>query len=193
VIPSFSQLAEPSDDEPEFFLWANRLVEYKRPELLPELARAVPEARFRMVIAPTSETPARLEERLRAEEEELDNLELLPPRPRAQLLDEISRSAAVVTTSEAEGMPNTFLEAWARGVPVLSLSVDPDARIADYDVGIVAGASMERMAAGARALWSDREMRARMGARAREFVRRNHSPDAVADRWTRLMEELLER
>ena len=98
----------------------------------------------------------------------------------------------MVTTSRAEGMPNTFLEAWARGIPVLSLSVDPDARIADNDIGIVAGDSMDRMAEGARALW-DGGRRAEMGARAREFVRSVHSPDAVADRWYELLEELLHR
>jgi glycosyltransferase involved in cell wall biosynthesis len=193
VIPSFSQPAEPSTAEPEYFLWVNRLVEYKEPERMLELATAVPEASFRMVISPTSETPQWLEERVRRAGEELPNLEVLDSRPRAQLLEEVSRAAAVVTTSRAEGMPNTFLEAWARGIPVLSLSVDPDARIADNDSGIVAGGSMERLAAGARTLWEDRDLRRRMGARGREFVRSTHSPDAVADRWVALVRELLGR
>jgi glycosyltransferase involved in cell wall biosynthesis len=193
VIPSFSQPAEPSGAEPEYFLWADRLVEYKRPERLLELAKAVPEASFRMVVAPTSETPEWLEASVRRAAEDLPNVQLLPTRPRAQLLEEISHAAAVVTTSRAEGMPNTFLEAWARGIPVLSLSVDPDERIADNEIGIVAGDSMDRLVAGARTLWSDGDLRARMGGRAREFVRSTHSPDAVADRWRALVRELLGR
>lgn len=192
VIPSFAQPADPAEAEPEYFLWADRLVEYKQPERYLELAQALPDLRFRMVAVPTSETSPRLEKDVRDVAAQLPNLELLPTRPRKQLLEELEHAAAVVTTSRAEGMPNTFLEAWARGIPVLSLSVDPDARIADNDIGIVAGDSMDRMAQGAQALW-DGGRRAEMGARAREFVRSVHSPEAVADRWYELLEELLRR
>jgi glycosyltransferase involved in cell wall biosynthesis len=190
-IPSFCRPAERTEAEPEYFLWVDRLVEYKRPGAFVDLAEAVPEARFRMVVAPTNETPPELEAELRARAAPLPNLELVAPRPREQLLADMTRSAAVVTTSRAEGMPNTFLEAWARGIPVLSLSVDPDARIADKQMGILAGDSPELLADGARRLWGDAGLRAAIGDRAREFVRDTHAPEAVTDRWQSLLEELL--
>jgi glycosyltransferase involved in cell wall biosynthesis len=96
-----------------------------------------------------------------------------------------------VKTSEVEGMPNTFLEAWARGVPVLSLSVDPDDRIVERGAGLLAEGSMERLIAGARQLQADSELRAALGASGREFVRAHHSLDAVADRWAEILGELL--
>jgi glycosyltransferase involved in cell wall biosynthesis len=193
LIPSFAQPAEPARAEPRYFLWADRLVEYKQPERYLELAEALPDLQFRMVAAPTSETPAELADSIRAEAERLPNLELVAPRPRDQLLRELKTAVAVVTTSRAEGMPNTFLEAWARGIPVLSLALDPDARIADNEIGIVANGSMEAMVRGAKALWTDHEMRAAMGARAREFVRSVHSPEAVTERWYRLLQELVDQ
>ncbi len=131
-----------------------------------------------MILSPTSETPAGLMDRIRSEGESLPNLELLPPRPRDQLLAETARAAAVVCTSAWEGMPNRFLEAWARGVPVLSLSVDPDDRISEKDIGIYAGGSMDRFVEGAAALWNERGRRARDG-RARPPVRPR---DALARR-----------
>jgi glycosyltransferase involved in cell wall biosynthesis len=190
VIPSFAEAAEPAA-EGEHFLWANRLVEYKLPERYLELAAALPEARFKMIMGTTSETPAGLIEQTRAAAAELPNLELLPARPRQELLADMHTATAVVTTSRIEGMPNTFLEAWARGVPVLSLHVDPDDKIANHDLGTVAGGSMERLIEAAAALWRDPGLREEIGERARRFVRETHWPEAVGDRWAELLGEIL--
>jgi glycosyltransferase involved in cell wall biosynthesis len=192
VIPSFSPAAEAADGAPEYFLWADRMVPYKHPERYVELARARPDLKFKMVLSPTSEMPEDLLARVHQEGEALPNLELLPGRPREQLLEETRRAAAIVSTSDVEGMPNTFLEAWARGVPVLSLTVDPDDRISEHQIGIVAGGSMERLTEGASKLWHERELRAAMGERARQFVLSTHSPDVVTDRWLTLLQEVLQ-
>jgi glycosyltransferase involved in cell wall biosynthesis len=191
VIPSFAEPAPSADGSGEYFLWADRLVEYKLPERYLELAEALPEARFRMVACTMSETAPGMAERVEAAARRLPNLELLPPRPRSQLLEEMRNAVAIVKTSRVEGMPNTFLEAWARGVPVLSLNVDPDAKIASNDIGVAANGSMERLTEAAASLWRDRELRAAMGERARRFIEDVHSPDVVADRWVSLLQELM--
>jgi glycosyltransferase involved in cell wall biosynthesis len=130
-------------------------------------------------------------ERVEAAAERLPNLELLPPRPRSELLEEMRGAVALVKTSRVEGMPNGFLEAWARGVPVLSLNVDPDAKIANNDIGVVADGSMQRLIEAAASLWRDPELRTAIGERARRFVVDVHSPEVVADRWVALLEELI--
>jgi glycosyltransferase involved in cell wall biosynthesis len=188
VIPSFAQPAERANGNGQYFLWADRLVEYKLPDRYVELAEALPDARFRMVVSVTGETPPGMAARIEAAAGRLQNLELLPPRPRTQLLEEMLQAVAVVKTSRIEGMPNAFLEAWACGVPVLSLNVDPDAKIADNDIGVAAEGSMERFIDAAAALWSDPELRAAIGDRARRFIQDVHSPEAVADRWVALLE-----
>jgi glycosyltransferase involved in cell wall biosynthesis len=191
VIPSFAEPAPSRNGSGEYFLWADRLVEYKLPDRYVELAEALPDARFRMVACPGAETPAGMAERIEAAAERLPNLELLPPRRRSELLEEMGNAVAVVKTSRVEGMPNTFLEAWARGVPVLSLNVDPDAKIASNDIGVAADGSMERLIDAAASLWRDPELRTATGERARRFIRDVHSPEAVADRWVALLEELI--
>jgi glycosyltransferase involved in cell wall biosynthesis len=191
VIPSFAEPAPSANGTGEYFLWADRLVEYKLPDRYVELAEALPDARFRMVASVMNETPPGMAERIQAAAERIPNLELLPPRPRSELLDEMQHAVAVVKTSRIEGMPNAFLEAWARGVPVLSLNVDPDAKIANNDIGVAAEGSMERLVDAAAALWRDRELRTAIGERARRFIRDVHSPEAVADRWVALLDDLI--
>jgi glycosyltransferase involved in cell wall biosynthesis len=191
VIPSFAEPAASTNHRGQYFLWVDRLVEYKLPDRYLELAEALPDARFRMVASPMSETPPGMVERIEAAAERLPNLELVRPRPRSELLEEMRDAVAVVKTSRVEGMPNGFLEAWARGVPVLSLNVDPDAKIANNDIGVAADGSMERLIEAAASLWRDPELRAVIGERARRFVQDVHSPEVVADRWVALLEELI--
>jgi glycosyltransferase involved in cell wall biosynthesis len=192
VIQSFAEPAEASEAKPEAFLWIGRLVDYKRPLEYVRLAASIGEARFRMVWFPTDETQRELIDQLHDVAAPLGNLELIDQTPRPELLDLIGRAVAVVSTSEAEGMPNTFLEAWARGVPVLSLDYDPDGRIAELGLGLVAD-SEAALARAAESLWRDRELRDRLGKQGREHVRSFHSPDAVADRWAEVLRPLLEK
>lgn len=191
VIPSFAEPAPSANSGGEYFLWVDRLVEYKLPDSYVELAEALPDARFRMIASPMSETPPGMVERIEAAAERLPNLELLPPCPRSDVLEEMRGAVALVKTSRVEGMPNGFLEAWARGVPVLSLNVDPDAKIANNDIGVVTDGSMERLIEAAASLWRDPELQTAIGERARRFVQDVHSPEVVADRWVALLEELI--
>ena len=180
-IPSFVETKPPAGAEPEAFLWAGRIVEYKEPMRFLDLAEAVPEARFRMVavrdLTPQAEIDALLERAAR-----LPNLEVLPPVPHAELQELLRRAPAIVNTSRLEGMPNVFLEAWAMGVPALTFQFDPDGRVAREKLGISAGGSPEAFAEGARRLWRDREERARYASSTRGYIERVHG-SAVADAW----------
>lgn len=191
MIRSTALPAEPATGKPEAFLWIGRLVDYKRPTSFVDLARDVPEARFWAVWFSTDETAPGLAEELEQAAGRASNLEVLGQLPHADVLERISRSVAVVSTSRAEGMPNVFLEAWSRGVPVLSLEYDPDGKIASLGLGEVADGSPERLSEAARSLWSDPGRRAEMGERGREYVLAEHSPAVVADRWAETIRGLL--
>ncbi len=107
--------------------------------------------------------------------------------PRTEVLDLIARAFAVVSTSEAEGVPNIFLEAWARAIPVISLEYDPDGRIAAEGLGVVASGSHERLRDLTESLWRDEDHRRSLGQNGREYVLRVHSAGPVAERWAEII------
>jgi glycosyltransferase involved in cell wall biosynthesis len=191
-IPSFAELTPPAAaadrDRPDSFLWFARLVDYKQPLLYVELARAVPDARFRMIPVPEKPSPALAA--LHAAARAAPNLDVLEPVRHEHLSELIRRAAAVVNTSTFEGMPNAFLEAWAHGVPVLTLQFDPDGVVERNGLGVSAGGSWERFVDGARELWKARDRRDELSRRVRSYVETIHSSDAIGARWGALIGEL---
>jgi glycosyltransferase involved in cell wall biosynthesis len=189
LIPSICEVpARSGAAARECFLWIGGLIDYKDPLSFVELARRVPEATFVMVASERGPLWEGLSGEVRAEAARLPNLELLPARGRADLLPLYEGAVAVANTSQFEGMPNTFLEGWARGAPALSLRIDPGGVIERNSLGLVAGGSLDRMAEQARELWSRRDDQA--GEEVRQYVERHHHPEVVAGLWHELIEHL---
>jgi glycosyltransferase involved in cell wall biosynthesis len=189
-IASFVETAPAPSGPGEAFLWVSRLADYKRPLLYADLAAAVPEARFWMIPIesdePTYETTLAELERRSAD---LPNLELLPQRRHAELQELVSSAVAMVNTSEFEGMPNTWLEGWARGIPALTFSFDPDHSIDRNGLGISGAGSWDAFVAGARRLWEARDDRAGFSEAVRGYVATTHG-DEVERRWAEIIERL---
>jgi glycosyltransferase involved in cell wall biosynthesis len=188
AFPAVSRRPEPAE-----FVWAARVVEAKRPLLYAELAAAVPNATFTMIaMVPSHPTPhdeMRLD-RLKEIERRLPNLTLLGTLSHAALQERLAGAVALVSTSSVEGWPNTYLEAWSHGVPVLTLLCDPDGVISERRLGVAANGSWERFVAGAQGLWQGRHDRAQLAQRTRNYVRDVHSFESVGAQWEQLLADL---
>jgi glycosyltransferase involved in cell wall biosynthesis len=185
VIPSCYQLPGRRDANPvrrNAVLWVGVIRAGKRPQLLLELARCLPQRRFVMVGGP-ERGEAALFERTRAEAAALPNVEFTGFLPLPQVEPRFDAARLFVNTSEFEGMPNTFLQAWARGVPTL----------ATVDAGTPAHRQFRDLDEGAReieALFGDPERWARASAGCREHFERNHSGAETLARYGRLFDGL---
>ena len=82
-----------------------------------------------------------------------------------------------VNTSETEGFPNTFLQAWIRGVPVISF-FDPDNVIRREGLGHAVG-NLEEMASTAQRLATDAQAWLETSARCRAYIARHYSEDQI--------------
>jgi glycosyltransferase involved in cell wall biosynthesis len=190
VIRSFCQPAPPQFSNPEAFLWIGGLISYKDPLSYLRLAELVPEAMFWMVATDRAPAWADLAHQVRREADRLPNLKLLPPRPREELFRLYHSAVAVVNTSQFEGFPNTFLEGWVRGVPALSLAIDPDRLIQRHSLGAVADGSVERLATLAREMWGNRSDRDGSATMLRTYVSETHASETIGGRWSDVVRTL---
>lgn len=106
-------------------LWVGMMHDNKRPDMFLELARRLPGRRCVMIGGPRQGADACFE-RVRAAAAALPNVEFKGFLPLAEVERWFDRARVLVNTSAFEGMPNTFLQAWARGVPT----------VATVDVGV---------------------------------------------------------
>jgi len=188
LIRSIAQPVPPRDGRPDAFLWAGRVCSYKRPLAFVELARALPEARFRMVCVPEPlEESRKLLDEVHRSADGVPNLELLGPLPRLEMAAMISRSVAVVNTSDVEGLSNVMLEGWARGVPGIALSYDPDGLLERRGLGWFAGGSRTRLASTVRTVWERRFEVDDLNERCRRHVREHHDWNKLHAQWFELL------
>lgn len=162
-------------------LWAGTLGPRKQPQLFGELARRFEGTDVRFVMA-GGHADAAYRERVVAGLP--GNVEWLGPLPFEEALSWFDRAAVLVNTSapDREGFPNTFIQAWLRGVPVLSLGVDPDGIIREHDLGDVAS-DVDELAAHLRDLLDDPSGYARIAENVAAFARERYTVERVADRF----------
>jgi glycosyltransferase involved in cell wall biosynthesis len=159
-------------------LWVGRICPEKCPERLLELARLCPGMHFD-VVGPVdgSKYAKDICDRVRT----LPNLTLHGAMPRARMPEFYKRAACLCCTSVLEGFPNTFLEAWSHGLPVVS-TFDPDRLIAERRLGMAAE-DAAGLAEGIRRLIRSPDEWLQVSARVRSYYVENHTPDAVIPRF----------
>ena len=90
----------------------------------------------------------------------------------------IGEAALLLCTSDQEGFPNTFLQAWSYGTPVVTLQIDPDSIIKRLELGAVTG-TVDAMVENVQRLLKSPDERQRIAVSAREYILGRHSAEAV--------------
>lgn len=158
-------------------LWLANMRAMKRPEWFLDMARRVPRLPCDMAggIHPGE---LALYTRVAAAAESLPNLrfhgQVRFGATRALFAD----ARIFVNTSSFEGFPNTYLQAWANGVPVIA-SFDPDGIIAAHGLGVAVD-NVDSAVAEARSLLASPAKWEAFSARCRAFARARLAPDQVS-------------
>lgn len=125
----------------EFILWVSTIREIKQPMHFIRLAEAFPSNMFVMIGGMDRFSPGLFEE-LKERALNVPNLKFLGFQPFHKTEECFDRAKVFVNTSKYEGFPNTFLQAWRRGIPVISY-VDPDDLIKKNRLGYAVGSEKE--------------------------------------------------
>jgi glycosyltransferase involved in cell wall biosynthesis len=161
-------------DQSPRVLWIGRFIREKRFGLLLDAAERCPGIMFDVIGdgPPGSET-SRLRQRAAA----LSNVRLSGYVPHAEMPAQYQGARAVVCTSTLEGFPNTFLEAWARGIPVVT-TFDPDGLVQHHGLGLQAD-DANALAAALRQICDNDALHARLATAARAYYLAHHTVEAT--------------
>ena len=165
-------------------LWVSNLRALKRPELALELARQLPDVKFSLAGGPMPGGDTYFED-VCAAAARLPNVTMHGAVRYADSGLLFDRARIFLNTSSIEGFPNTFLQAWIRGVPVVSF-FDPDSLVQRLQLGHIAN-SVDEMREAIRSLLEDDSERQLTGRRAREFATREFT-NGVAARYLELLD-----
>lgn len=178
VIPNFHPTPEETIDKtgPLTVAWVANLKPWKRPDAFVRLAKSLADLRsVRFVMAGgAARLGGRGPDKLAQSIETTDNLEFRGAVTQEEVNSLLAGAHLFVNTSQAEGFANTFIQAWMRRVPVVSLEVNPDSVFDREHVGYHAGTE-ENLSQIVRGLLTDRQRLDEMGAAAEAYALRNHS------------------
>jgi glycosyltransferase involved in cell wall biosynthesis len=91
------------------------------------------------------------------------------------------RATCLCCTSQHEGFPNTFIEAWSHGIPVVT-TFDPDGVVQRLGLGFVAY-DILGLTNGISSLAEQSALWLNYSRRARDYYTANHQQDAALRRF----------
>jgi glycosyltransferase involved in cell wall biosynthesis len=157
-------------------LWVSNIRQLKRPDLVLEFAAGTPEIAVHMIGGSIADS-ANLFVEIRQRASALRNVMFHGQIPYHEVNDYFAKALVFTNTSDIEGFPNSYLQAWSRGTPVVAF-FDPDGLIAREGLG-VAVRNMEEMRAAVRELTTNRERWLATSARCAAFMRREFNDDRI--------------
>jgi glycosyltransferase involved in cell wall biosynthesis len=157
-------------------LWVSNIRQLKRPDLVLDFAAAAPETAVHMIGGCIADS-ANLFDSTRQRASMLPNVMFHGQIPYHGINDYFANALVFTNTSDIEGFPNSYLQAWARGTPVVAF-FDPDGLIAREGLG-VAVRDMEEMRRAVKELTTNREKWLETSARCVAFMRREFNEDRI--------------
>ena len=169
-------------------LWVSNIRSLKRPELFLDLSERLPHLRAHMMGGPMSGAQA-LFDATQARARQLSGVTFHGRIAYHDAKPFYERARILINTSDIEGFPNTYLQAWSCGVPVVSF-FDPDHLIEREGLGRVPK-SLDEMTGAVVELLRDETAWQRASQRCRAFMNREFGEDKVLAPYATAVHEVL--
>jgi len=174
--------------EPPVVLWVGSISSVKQPHLFIKLAESIPTAHFQM-IGGRIPSEQYLFDEIQKEATHQKNLTFYGFIPYNKINVFFEKAAIFVNTSKYEGFPNTFLQAWAFNVPVVSLNVDPDDVISQKKLGFFSR-SFTQLIFDVNQLLDNKTLRISIGLYSRKYVETEHNVQEMSERYIQVFNDL---
>ena len=169
--PVSPQQCLPPPNQPTV-LWVGRLHPVKRLEWLLDIAKSLTHINFDIV---GPKYYGNYSEDLVSEIEKIDNAKYHGPLSSGDLIKFYRNSTCLCCTSESEGFPNTFLEAWSQGLPVIS-TLDIDEHFSSGLLGLH-GESKQQLAKHIETLADSPNARTEISSNCISYYEKHHQLD----------------
>ena len=166
-------------------IWVANFRRLKRAEWVLEAAKNNPSYTFAIVGGPGEE---RYFEEIRSLAEGIPNVSFLGPKSFFESNALIKNSRLLLCTSNFEGFPNTFLQAWFFKLPVIS-TVDPSEVIKMNELGKVI-TSIEELSQSIESVLIDTEYYERLRNNVKLYFLKNHSGKIKYEQLMKYVNEL---
>jgi glycosyltransferase involved in cell wall biosynthesis len=184
-VPSITDMNEfvLGKDRDDYVAWVGVLREHKRPHLLVEIAKKLSDTHF-IVCGPPSlhRTSQAYYKEICELFQKQPNIEYRGQVSPAEAQEVISHASVFLSTAEKEGFPNTFLQAWGAGVPVVSLQLDPGGVIKQHSIGVVS-LNLDELCDQLNLLTIDTKKNYLIGTNGFEYVNKYHSEKYVIEKF----------
>ncbi len=181
IIPNFHPDPQEDIDKPKSpirVVWVANFKFMKQPEQFVRLAKELKDYSDVEFIMIGRQGSKKYYADLHADILKLKNLKYLGELSIDDVNKVFAKSHIFVNTSLAEGFPNTFIQAWMRRVPVVSMNVNTDDVLDGVTTGIY-GRTYEGMKEAVKSLLDNDGFRTNMGQRAQEYAFKHHSTSNV--------------
>ena len=172
-----------------YILWVSTLRQLKRPELLVEIANSLPAYQFKMVGGIDKEEE-QLSLDIKQKTKNIPNFEFIGFVPYFEVHKYFDGARLLVNTSDFEGFPNTFLQAWARAIPTVSF-IDCGVRVNNEPVGIITE-SLNDMSIKIEKLMSDDAYWRNIGMLCKQHYAENYSTQNVIESYIQIFNDTLQ-
>lgn len=189
ILRSAHPIPESIPENKSGVLWVGRCEPCKNPDLFIELAKQIPDVPCTMVCPPANLIG--MYDLIRGKAETAPNLRFLPGVSFAETESLFASHKIMVNTSTQEGYPNTYVQAFKWGVPIITALFDPDGILETRKMGQRVGENPQDIAKAVIRILDDWQVWQEYSANAREFARQHHDIETVASRLYELLRKTI--
>lgn len=172
-----------------FILWVARAEKWKNPELFIELAGDFPAESFTMICPATHENPD-YQLLIKESSKSISNLKFIDRIPFSEIQKYFNQAKVFINTSDYEGFPNTFVQAGIAHTPIISLNVNPDNFINEYDCGYDCNGDKNILKNMLKNLLDDEVLWRKKSSNIFSYVKKNHDIKTNIKLIEQMIEEL---